>query len=169
MPHRTSRWTWSAMLSVLVAGFAFAAADAANILKPTNKPESWRFEQHEQAKGKIAVEADAIVLEATETDGTDWHVQAFQTPLDLKEGKDYVLTYQAKADGARSVNVQAAIDEDPWSNAGLDEPVELTKEWKKFEHKFTARDIRANKNRVGFVIGNEKGKVFIKDMVLKPA
>ena len=159
---------WLAALSLLLSGFAFAA-EAPNLLKPTNKPDSWRFEQHEQAKGKISAEGDAIVLEATETDGTDWHVQAFQTPLDLKEGKDYVLTYKAKADANRSVTVQAAIDEDPWTNAGLDEKVELAKDWKTFEHKFTARDIRANKNRVGFVIGNEKGKVFIKDMVLKPA
>src|SRR5215208_7669001 len=87
-----------------------AAAD--NILEPANDVKSWRFEQHEDGKGKISVEADAIVFDVTNPDGTEWHVQAFQTPLDLKDGKEYTITFKAKAEDTREVGVQAGIDEE---------------------------------------------------------
>ena len=58
-----------------------SASAADNILKPANKAENWRFEQHEDGKGKISVDGDAILFDVTNVDGTEWHVQAFQTPL----------------------------------------------------------------------------------------
>lgn len=141
------------------------AAD--NILKPANDAKNWRFEQHEDGKGKIAVDGDAILFEVTNVDGTEWHVQAFQTPLDLKDGKEYTLTFKAKADDMREVEVQAGIDEEDWHMIGLQERAELTKEWKEYKYTFTANDVKANKNRVGFVLGGAKGKVWVKDLVLK--
>jgi len=155
--------------AILVIGFlALRTASAAdNILKPVNKAESWRFEQHEDGKGKISADGDAIVFEVTNVDGTEWHVQAFQTPLDLKNGKEYTITFKAKADDTREVGVQAGIDEEDWHNIGLDEKAELTKDWKDYKYTFTANDVKANKNRVGFVLGGAKGKVWVKDLVLK--
>ena len=142
-----------------------AAAD--NILKPANDAKNWRFEQHEDGKGKIGVEGDAILFEVTNVDGTEWHVQAFQTPLDLKDGKEYTLTFKAKAEEMREVEVQAGIDEEDWHMIGLQEKAELTKEWKDYKYTFTANDVKANKNRIGFVLGGAKGKVWVKDLVLK--
>jgi hypothetical protein len=142
---------------------------AGNLLKPANKAENWRFEQHEQGKGKMTPEGEAMVFTVTEADGTDWHVQAFQTPLDLKDGTEYVVTFKAKAADARSVKVQAGIDEEDYHTIGLDEQVDIGKDWKDYEYKFTAADTKPNKNRFGFVLGGEKGTVHVKDLVLKPA
>jgi hypothetical protein len=142
---------------------------AGNLLKPANKAESWRFEQHEQGKGKMEPAADAMVFTVTEADGTDWHVQAFQTPLDLKDGTEYVATFKAKASEPRAIKVEAGIDEEDWHMIGLEEQVDLGKDWKDYEFKFTASETRPNKNRFGFVLGGEKGVVHVKDLVLKPA
>ena len=160
-----------ALLALTLTAFAQDKKDSKsdNMLKPANKTDSWRFEQHEEAKGKHSVDGDAIVFEVTNVTGTEWHVQAFQTPLKLEEGKEYILTFKAKADAEREVGVQAGIDEEPYSMIGLDEKASLTKEWKTFEYKFTASSVSKDKNRVGFVLGNEKGKVSVKEMVLKPA
>jgi hypothetical protein len=152
------------LIGLLAVRSAFAAD---NILKPANKVESWRFEQHEDGKGKISVDGDAILFDVTNADGTDWHVQAFQTPLDLKDGKEYTLTFKAKADEAREVDVEAGIDQEDWHMIGLQEKVELGKDWKEYKYTFTANDVKANKNRVGFVLGGAKGKVWVKDLVLK--
>ena len=153
---------------VVIGALTLRAASAAdNILKPANKVESWRFEQHEDGKGKISVDGDAILFDVTNADGTDWHVQAFQTPLDLKNGKEYTITFKAKADEAREVDVEAGIDEEDWHMIGLQEKVELGKDWKEYKYTFTANDVKANKNRVGFVLGGAKGKVWVKDLVLK--
>jgi hypothetical protein len=156
-----------AMGIVLLANSFVAAADS--ISKPTNKAESWRFEQHEEGKGKMAVEGDAIVFEVTNADGTEWHVQAFQTGLELKDGKEYTITFKAKADDAREVGVQGGIDQEDWHLIGLDEKAELGKDWKDYKYTFTASDVntKEKKNRVGFVLGAAKGKVWVKDLALK--
>ena len=141
-------------------------ADAKNLLKPTNKPETWRFEQHEGGKGSMAADGDAIAFDVTAVDGTDWHVQAYQTDLPLKDGKEYVVTFKAKASADRAVRLNAGIDQDDWHLIGLDEEVGLTKDWKDYKHEFKADQTAANKNRVGLQLGQEKGKVWVKDMML---
>jgi hypothetical protein len=154
---------------VLIISFALARGTSAaeSILKPVNKTESWRFEQHEEGKGKMSVDGDAIVFEVTEVDGTEWHVQAFQTPLDIKDGKEYTLTFKAKSSEDREVGVQAGIDGDDYHMIGLDEKADLTKEWKDHKFTFTASDVKEKMNRVGFVLGGAKGKVWVKEMALK--
>ena len=150
-----------------LGSFVRMVGAAENVLKPVNKAESWRLEQHEEGKGKMAVDGEAIVFEVTNVDGTEWHVQAFQTPLDLKEGKEYTITFKAKSDATREVGVQAGIDEEDWHLIGLDEKAELGKEWKDYKYTFTANDVKEKKNRVGFVLGAAKGKVWVKDLMLK--
>ena len=65
-----------------------AKSEAKNLLKPTNDPESWVFELNDAGKGEMKVDGDAIVFHTTETTGTDWHVQAYQPDLDLKDDQD---------------------------------------------------------------------------------
>jgi hypothetical protein len=172
MPHPVRAPAVLASFAIALAACLLAsAADAPkpsgkNLLKPTNKPESWRLEQHESAKGTMAADGDAILFEVTAVDGTDWHVQAYQVDLDLKNGKEYVLTFKAKAAADRQVHFNAMIDQDDWHTIGLDEQVDLTKDWKDHKYEFKAENTVANKNRVGFQLGNEKGKVWVKDMVL---
>src|SRR3989440_8131142 len=102
-------------LGLLFISICIHSASAAdNLLKPANKVENWRFEQHEEGKGKISVDGDAILFEVTNSDGTDWHVQAFQTPLDLKDGKEYTITFKAKADETREVGVEAGSGQEEW-------------------------------------------------------
>ena len=115
------------IIVMLVLSLIHTVRAAENILKPANKAENWRFEQHEEGKGKMSVDGDAIVFEVTNVDGTEWHVQAFQTPLDLKDGKEYTLTFKAKSDEMREVGVQGGIDMEDWHLIGLDEKAELGK------------------------------------------
>jgi hypothetical protein len=164
MNSRPLRICLTLMISYAFAGGALAAE---NILKPVNKTESWRLEQHEGGKGKMAVEGDAILFEVTEVDGPEWHVQAFQTPLDLKEGKEYTITFKAKSSEDREIGVQAGIDEEDWHSIGLDEKAEVGKEWKDYKFTFTATDVKEKKNRVGFVLGAATGKVWVKELALK--
>ena len=152
----------------LLAADAKPAADAGNVVRKTDDVKNWRLEEHEEAKGTSVAADGAIVFNVTNEDGTDWHVQAFQTPIDLKDGQEYAVTFKAKADAERSTRVQAGIDEEDWHTVGLDEEVMLGKERKDYEFKFTANDTKAMKNRIGFVLGMAKGKVYVKDLIVKP-
>jgi len=155
-----------ATILLLSVGIAFAA-DKPNLGKASNKAENWRFEQHEAGKGTMKMDGDAAVFETTNADGEDWHVQAVMTGLDLKEGKEYVVSFKAKGEPARTIKLAGNIDMDDWHSIGLSEDVELTKDWKDFSFSFKADSVAADKkNRVAFVLGGDKGTVMVKDLTI---
>lgn len=162
MKHRKSLVSYIVVLGLL----ALPLLAAENLLKPTNKAETWRLEQHEGAKAKLEIEGEAAVFTVTEASGTDWHVQAILPGLVLKNNQKYAFSFSAKADDEREVRANAGIDADDWHLVGLDEGVQLTKEWKKYSYEFTASDVHAKANRISFIIGGAKGKIWIKDCVL---
>ena len=89
-------------------------ADPVNLLKPTNKEDSWRLEQAGEAKAEMKIEDDSVVFRTTAIDSTDWHVQAVQTNLDLKDGKTYQIKFKAKSPEEVGVTVNAMIDQEDW-------------------------------------------------------
>ena len=162
-----STWTMAALVMVLSGFVAVAQEKGKNILKDPNKPDSWRLEQHEQGKGTLKAEGDGLLFDVTTAGGENWHVQAFLTGLDLKDGKEYTFSYKIKGEPTRSIIATAGIDEEDWHNVGLQEDVELTKDWKEQTHTFKAENVaKAMKNRIGFVLGADKGKVWVKDVSL---
>lgn len=159
-------WLGVAVGIAMLSGWV-RAADDANLFKPTGNLENWRLEQHEQGKAEMTIEDGALAVDVTEVDGTDWHVQMFQFGLDLTEGAEYVLSFQAKAAVAREIQAVAGIDEEDWHLIGLAETVQLGTEWKDYKCTFTATNVKAGNNRVGFVFGMAKGKVSLKGLSLK--
>jgi hypothetical protein len=142
------------------------AEDGKNLLKPVNKAESWRLEQHEGAKATLKADDDAVVIDATKLTGTNWHIQAFQVDLDLKEGKEYTLKLKLAASHPRKVLLVAMIDTDDWHEIGLHEDLSVDKEVRSFDFTFRATGIVTKKNRIGFVMGDETGDLIVKDMTL---
>jgi hypothetical protein len=143
-----------------------AKGEAKNLLKPTNEVESWVFELNDEGQGEMSVADDAIVFKTTKTTGTDWHVQAYQTELDLEEGKDYIVKFQMKSPDKVALLLLGLINEDDWHEIGLHEEVQPGEEYKEFEYEFTATDVVDGNNRIGFVLGIDEGEVSVKDMTL---
>ena len=135
-------------------------------LRATNKTESWRFETTADGKGSMKAEGDAITFVTSETSGENWHVQAYQAGLKLEEGADYKVTFEIKSPESKTVLLVAQINEEDWHEIGLHEEIYASKDWSKEEISFTAQDIVNNKNRIGFILGEEKGSVSIKNMKL---
>ena len=143
-----------------------APTEAKNLLKPTNDPESWVFELNDAGKGEMKVDGDAIVFHTTETTGTDWHVQAYQPELDLKDDQAYVVKFQMKAAEPVEMLLVAGINEEDWHEIGLHENLNSTDEFKDYEFEFTAQNTAEKNNRLGFVLGIDKGVVSVKDLSL---
>jgi Carbohydrate binding domain len=143
-----------------------AKAETKNLLKPTNEPDSWVFELNDAGKGEMSVDGDAIVFHTTETTGTDWHVQAYQPEIDLKDGQDYVVKFQMKSAEPVKLLLVGNINEDDWHEVGLHEDLEPTDKFKDYEFEFTAHDVVEKNNRIGFVLGIDKGVVSVKSMTL---
>ncbi len=137
-----------------------------NLLKKTADLQSWRFEQHENGKGAISVEDDAIVFTVQTPGSENWHVQAYQVDLDLKDGEEYTVTFKASSPNRHFVLLASGIDEDDYHETGLHEEFIATSEFKEYKFTFIASDTAKGKNRVGFVLSTEKGSLAIKDMTL---
>jgi hypothetical protein len=143
-----------------------AKSEATNLLKPTNDPESWLFEFNGDCDGEMKVDGDAIVFDVTKTDDTNWHVQAYQTEVPLKEGKDYVVKFKMKAPDASEILLLGLINEEDWHEIGLHETLGPSDDFKEYEFTFTADDVKESNNRIGFVLGDSKGTVSVKDLSL---
>src|SRR3990172_13064615 len=154
-------------LIVLFPTLVFAAdsppkdekSEAENLLMPTNDTDSWVLELSEDAKGEMKVDADAIVFKTTKTNGTDWHVQTYQTGLDLEDGKHYVVKFQMKSPDEVTVVLVGQIHEEDWHEIGLHEEIQPEKEYKDYEYEFTATDTVEENNRIGFVLGISEGEM----------
>jgi len=156
-----------ALIAVGCLLFSAILADApTNLLKPANQLDSWRVESTDGGKCTATIKDDAIVFDVTEVDSTDWHVQAVQTDLDLKDGTTYVLRFKAMSPENKSIAVNAMIDEEDWHQIGLQEESYLGKEYREVKMEFRATDVIAKKNRISFVLGQSKGTVHIKDLSL---
>ncbi len=152
---------------MVFAGTAALAADAPNLLKSFNKMESWRLEEHEGGKGTLKVTDNALVVASTKVTGTDWHVQAVMTGLDLQEGKDYVLKFKAKADSVVNVGVSMGIDEADWHPIGFGEQIVIGKTVGDHEFRFRAENVNTKtKNRLTISLGLEACQVTITDLSL---
>jgi hypothetical protein len=138
-----------------------------NLLKPTNDVESWQLELTEGGKGEMKVDGDAIVFKVTEVDGTNWHVQAYQTGIDLKNGKEYVVKFKLKAPQSSEILLLGLTNQEDWHEIGLHEEMGSSDDFKQYEFTFTAlNDVVPGNNRIGFVLGADKGTVSIKDLTL---
>ncbi len=136
------------------------------MLKPTNKEDSWQFQQFGTGQGSLKADGETMVFTITDIDDTNWHVQAAQTGLDLTDGKDYVLKFQIKASEPRNVSIAALIDQDDWHVVGLAETFAVDKDLGKQEFTFTASNTLPKKNRLNFDLGEAKGTVTVKDVTL---
>ncbi len=97
--------------------------------------------------------------------GTNWHFQAYQVDLDLKDANRMCSPLKQRG---MPTSHRCECDDRPedWHSIGLTEDIYLGKEYRKYEFKFQANDTVAKKNRVGFTLGNDKGNVSIKNLTL---
>ena len=137
-----------------------------NLLSPTAKAESWRFETKDGGEGSMKVVDDTLVFETTKTTGTNWHVQAYQGGVELENGAVYVVRFKMKSPNHCSVVLLGLINQDDWHEIGLNEEFSPGAEFKEFEFAFTARDVIKGNNRIGFELGTDKGTVIVKDLTL---
>lgn len=164
---KTPRSKISLLVFTCLAVAAFAADVSLSMLKPTAKVENWELEQHDGAKANVKTDGDAIAVTVDEITGTDWNVQLIQAGLELKEGKTYEIRFKAKASVPRAIQVYAGVAEDDFHAVGLDEFLNLTKDWTEYKSTFKAESVAAkNNNRLGFLLGQEKGTVWLKDVSL---
>ena len=155
-----------AMTAVLAVSLVAYADEVKSLFKPINKAESWRLELHNGAEGTIKAGDDSITFDATKLGGDNWHVQVFQVDLDLKEGQQYTVKMKLSASKPRNISLVGTVDTDDYHEIGLREDIRVDKEVRSHDFTFRASGVASKKNRIGFMLGDEKGDVIVKEMTL---
>lgn len=135
-------------------------------VKPTNKASSWSFEVRGEGSGTIKEDGDAISFTTTSVGEQNWHVQAYQVGLELEEGASYTVSFEISSPDEVAVLLLGIIDEDDWHGIGLNEQIYCPQTFAPREVTFTATDI-ADRNRIGFLLGEFEGSVSVKNFSLK--
>ncbi len=138
-----------------------------SLLKTTEDVANWRLEETQKGKGSMVSKDGAIVFETTSVGDENWHVQAYQTGLNLKEGSQYLVSFKLRSPDRSTVLLMGLINQADWHEIGLHEEINGTPDFVSHQFTFTATGIVPNNNRIGFVLGTDKGTVMIKDMILK--
>ena len=82
-------------------------------------------------------ETTCAMVDVTSVVGTNWHVQLIQDELSIDQGKEYELSFYAKADAPTQFTIIAQMDYSPWT-AELVDGIILGPGWQKYAYSFTA-------------------------------
>lgn len=86
-----------------------------------------------------------------------WSVQQFQEGLKFEKGQKYSVSFKAKADQARkmNINIGKALSTDPWYKAFADtQTVDLTDTMKEYNFQFTMNEDTYDNGKIVFELGN---------------
>ena len=140
--------------------------DDGNLLGTTNRTAAWQLETHEDGKVSMAIDGDSLVLKTTAITDTDWHVQAYQLHLPLKNDTEYKVTFEAKSpESVTAVLLGMTHMPDNYTSIGMSNEFQLEPDYTGYEFFFTAENVAEN-NRLGFVLGREVGTVQVKNFKL---
>ena len=137
-----------------------------SLLKPTAEEANWRLETTLKGKGSMVARDGSIAFETSTVGDENWHVQAYQVGLDLKEGAQYVVEFKLRSPDRATVLLLGLINQADWHEIGLHEEINGTPDFVTHKFTFTATGVVPNNNRIGFVLGTDKGTVMVKDMTL---
>ncbi len=134
----------------------------------------WNFEQHDVARGSITVTNEGpngknAVKITIITPGTqDWHIQFNQSNIVVSSTRVYTLTFWAKSNANKSINVNIGQAHSPWQLLGFNKLINLTTYWQFFEYVLTVSDDDTNA-RVNFSnMCKDIATYWISDVSFKP-
>jgi len=132
-----------------------------------NVPAHGTMEVLDALEGPVGATGKVLRLEVTALGTQNWHVQCYQTGVNLQEGKNYLLAFWAKADRSRKLAVSAILDNADWHSLGLGSSVDLTPAWKKYVVPFVASNVVPNHGRISFCLGDALGTVSLANISLR--
>jgi hypothetical protein len=131
-------------------------------------PAQGTLQERDALEGPVGLTGRVMRLDVSALGTQNWHLQCYQTGVNLQEGKTYQLSFWAKADHPRKLSVSVVLDKPNYNSLGLAASVDLTPNWQKYMMPFTAQHIVPNHGRVGFILGDALGTVSLAGITLRP-
>ncbi|AZQ64068.1 carbohydrate-binding protein [Flammeovirga pectinis] len=99
--------------------------------------------------------------------GSDtWHVQYNQGGLEIENGAEYRISFDARSSNNRSIVLSIEKNGEPWTGFFSAQP-SLNNRTQQFSYEFTMEEATETNGRVTFNVGNSNIDVFIDNVVLE--
>jgi beta-glucanase (GH16 family) len=139
----------------------------------TSKPDEWfiweagRYGISGARVGDYGVK-DSYAYIVVANSGTDtWHIQ-FNQWIGLRRGKTYTISFKAKADVPRPINVKILQKQAPWMNYFV-QTVNLTTEWQTFTYSYTHPKDADEVVQISFELGlNKPTTIYFDEVTVEP-
>jgi len=132
---------------------------------------NWQLEVHQPAAASYSKDVStfhagsaSVKLNITAATGTSWHLQFKQVNHQIEEGKVYRLSFWAKANSPRTVDVTVMKNSSPWNGFGLWLSVDLTQSWTFYTASFEANGSDPDDVRITFEIGSTTGTIWLDEV-----
>jgi len=133
-------------------------------------PENWHLEQHSECKASVTPQhrgKEALRIEITRANETQWHLQLNQGGLSLKAGRYYTVIFEAASDKPRLIACSVSQAHSPWRGLGLSRQVELGQEWQTYRFGFAAAADDDNA-RVNFSFSGSTVPFYLANVEFRP-
>lgn len=134
----------------------------------------WGDEWNGYSTGIVEQRGGELVIQIDTTGSQNWNPQISQEGLKLEQGKTYRLSFDARAEGERKINVGIGrkLDTDPWYIAYFGSDVLLNTDKQHFTFTFTMSSASEDNARIDFNVGmydqsgSELQDVFLDNIML---
>lgn len=128
----------------------------------------WRVETYQDARahlvplpdGGLRLQIDSLA------DGEPWQIVLLNSHAPVRQGRGYILSFQARSDKPRTLSVALTRPVEPFANLGLWRTISLTNEWQWHRHEFEATGDE-EEGRLYFAAGAHRAALEIKDIRLE--
>lgn len=129
--------------------------------------EIWMDGSGEPRANWSVTSGDALDLNVTRVDGTDWHIQIVRKAMALKPGQAYILQFRARADKAEYIRMNTQLTEAPYTHNGLEASLALTQQWRAYRFPFVLQNILGH-SCLSICVGQAVNHLYFADAVLTP-
>ena len=127
--------------------------------------DEWTFFQGPAGVSTYSVSDGVLHVQIDKGGETDYAVQVFQTPVHLKQGSSYEVSFDVKADEEREIKIKIGSDGDRnWVDYANEPPMTVSTEWSTLTFTFEMSDETDVKARFEFNMGLNDADVYIKNV-----
>ncbi len=117
--------------------------------------KDWNFLLFNDGKGSAEIKDKSIVITSTNEGTEEYSVQLVQRDMPLHQGETYKLSFDAKADEARTMITAVTAPEVDWIRYFPDTKLDLTTDWQSYSYTFEMKEKDDDKGRVEFNMGKQ--------------
>ncbi len=173
----TKKYSSTANLKSAWSGGTITAGQGEQIVNGgfENGTSGWALEQNQGATGTFTIDnsnaykgSNCAKVVVTNSNGTEWHIQFKQPTLTFKIDSLYTVTFAAKSDASRQINVSTMNDVSPWNGYGGKNYL-LSTNWNTYTFSFKASETNNGRARITFQLAKEKGTYWIDEVSVAKA